>query len=99
MAASSNTQTVVEQFASILRRRCAVCFSILTPELTRHRQLVGARLTALHTVNVLRQVVATAQFATIEELIDLLKTVGQQLHDAQPKGKCTSRSHRNNEFR
>jgi translation initiation factor eIF-2B subunit beta len=56
-------------------------------QLTRHRQLVGARLTALQTVNVLRQVVATAHFATIEELIDLLKTVGQQLQDAQPKGK------------
>ncbi|KAF8590077.1 nagb/rpia/CoA transferase-like protein [Ramaria rubella] len=62
-------QSYVEQFAAILRRR----------------QLVGARLTALQTVNVLRQVVATAQFSTIEELIDLLKSVGQQLQDAQPK--------------
>ena len=48
---------------------------------------MGARLTALQTVNVLRQVVATAQFSTIEELINLLKAAGQQLQDAQPKGK------------
>lgn len=54
-----------------------------------HRQLLGARPTALQTVNVLRQVIATAQFSTIEELIDLLKAVGQQLQTAQPKGRMT----------
>jgi len=65
----SSGQRAVDQFASMLRRR----------------QLVGARLTALKTVHVLRQVIATAQFSSIGELIDLLKAAGRQLQNAQPK--------------
>jgi len=65
----SSGQTAVEQLASVLRRR----------------QLVGARLTALQTANILIQVVASAQFSTIDDLIWQLRETGRQLQDAQPK--------------
>jgi translation initiation factor eIF-2B subunit beta len=44
----------------------------------------------LETVLVLRQVITKARFSTIEELIELIKSVGRKLVEAQPKGNQTT---------
>lgn len=49
-------------------------------------QLVGAHATAMETVLLLRQIVSTARFSSIEQLIDTVKGVGRKLIAAQPKG-------------
>ncbi|KAF7778546.1 hypothetical protein Agabi119p4_2891 [Agaricus bisporus var. burnettii] len=61
----------VEVFASKLRRR----------------QIVGSRTTALETLLVLRQVITKARFANFEQLVDIIKSVGHKLIEAQPKGQ------------
>lgn len=50
------------------------------------RQVIGSRQTALETVLLLRQVVASAKFNSIEQLIGMVKGVGKRLIEAQPKG-------------
>ncbi|EGN95551.1 hypothetical protein SERLA73DRAFT_186627 [Serpula lacrymans var. lacrymans S7.3] len=62
-------QRVVENLASKLRRR----------------QVVGSRETALETVLVLRQVVSKARFSNIDQLVEVIRSVGRKLVDAQPK--------------
>lgn len=54
---------------------------------------MGSRRTALETVDVLSQVITNARFANIDELIELIKSVGRRLVEAQPKGayRCTIR--------
>jgi hypothetical protein len=49
-------------------------------------QVVGSRATALETVLVLRQVVSKARFSNIEQLVEIIRQVGRQLVEAQPKG-------------
>ncbi|KII89121.1 hypothetical protein PLICRDRAFT_40754 [Plicaturopsis crispa FD-325 SS-3] len=61
-------QRVVETLASKLRRR----------------QIVGSRATALETVIVLRQVVSKARFSNIQQLVEIIRTVGRRLIEAQP---------------
>ncbi|KAJ3506148.1 hypothetical protein NLJ89_g7025 [Agrocybe chaxingu] len=51
----------------------------------RRRQIVGSRATALETLLVLRQVIAKARFANIEQLVEIIRGVGRRLVDAQPK--------------
>jgi hypothetical protein len=61
------------------------------------RQVVGSRETALETVLVLRQVVTKARFQNINQLVEIIRSVGQKLIEAQPKGApqtsclCSSR--------
>jgi hypothetical protein len=50
------------------------------------RQVVGSRETALETVLVLRQVVTKARFQNINQLVEIIRSVGQKLIEAQPKG-------------
>jgi translation initiation factor eIF-2B subunit beta len=47
---------------------------------------VGSRVAALETVLVVRQVVTKAKFSNINQLIDIIRTVGRKLVEAQPKG-------------
>ncbi|KAF5373943.1 hypothetical protein D9758_000731 [Tetrapyrgos nigripes] len=63
------SQRVVEDLASRLRRR----------------QVVGSRQSALETLLVLRQVVSRARFSNVEQLVELIRSVGRRLVDAQPK--------------
>ncbi|KAF9447670.1 nagb/rpia/CoA transferase-like protein [Macrolepiota fuliginosa MF-IS2] len=51
----------------------------------RRRQIVGSRTTALETLLVLRQVVSKARFSNFEQLVEIIKTVGHRLVEAQPK--------------
>jgi len=50
------------------------------------RQVVGSRATALETLLVLRQVVSKARFSNIDQLVEIIRSVGRRLVDAQPKG-------------
>ena len=54
---------------------------------TRIRQIVGSRKAALETLLVLRQVVSKARFSNIEQLVEIIRSAGKRLVDAQPKGK------------
>lgn len=47
---------------------------------------MGSRTTALETLLVLRQVITKARFANFEQLVDIIKSVGHKLIEAQPKG-------------
>jgi len=51
----------------------------------RRRQVCGSRQAALETLFVLQKVVAEARFSQIEELLDLVKSIGARLVKAQPK--------------
>ncbi|CAE7089771.1 unnamed protein product, partial [Rhizoctonia solani] len=51
----------------------------------RRRQVSGAHDTAVETVLLLRQVVSTARFSSIEQLLSMLRSVGTRLVAAQPK--------------
>jgi len=51
----------------------------------RRRQVVGSRETALETALVLRQVVSKARFQNITQLVEIVRSVGQKLIEAQPK--------------
>ncbi|KAF8844858.1 nagb/rpia/CoA transferase-like protein [Paxillus ammoniavirescens] len=66
---SAANQRVVESLAARLRRR----------------QVVGSRETALETVFVLRQVVSKARFSNIDQLVEIIRSVGRKLVEAQPK--------------
>ncbi|KAJ3989177.1 hypothetical protein F5890DRAFT_1549814 [Lentinula detonsa] len=66
---STANQRIVEDLVSRLRRR----------------QLVGSRATALETLLVLRQVVSKARFSNIDQLVNIIRSVGRRLVDAQPK--------------
>jgi translation initiation factor eIF-2B subunit beta len=50
------------------------------------RQVVGSRQTALETALVLRQVVSKARFQNISQLVEIIRSVGRKLIEAQPKG-------------
>lgn len=50
-------------------------------------QVVGSQETALETVLVLRQVVSKARFSNIDQLVDIIRSVGRKLVEAQPKGE------------
>ncbi|THG94430.1 hypothetical protein EW026_g7043 [Hermanssonia centrifuga] len=52
----------------------------------RRRQVIGSREAALETVRVLRQVVSKARFSNIDQLVNLIRSVGKRLVEAQPKG-------------
>jgi len=61
------------------------------------RQVVGSRKTALETALVLRQVVSKARFQNITQLVEIIRSVGRKLIEAQPKGAtsthpCTAKS-------
>ncbi|KAG1877727.1 hypothetical protein DFJ58DRAFT_851096 [Suillus subalutaceus] len=62
-------QRVVDTLASRLRRR----------------QVVGSRETALETVLVLRQVISKVRFSNIDQLVEIIRSVGRKLVEAQPK--------------
>jgi translation initiation factor eIF-2B subunit beta len=49
-------------------------------------QLVGSHATALETVLLLRQVISSAKFTSLEQLVGIIKGVGKTLVEAQPKG-------------
>ncbi|KAG6855955.1 hypothetical protein H0H87_009072 [Tephrocybe sp. NHM501043] len=51
----------------------------------RRRQVVGSRATALETLLVLRQVVSKARFSNMEQLVEIIRSVGRRLVEAQPK--------------
>ena len=59
-------------------RRCCIDFT--------SRQVVGSREAALETLRLLRKVVSKARFSNIEQLINLIRSVGKRLVEAQPKG-------------
>lgn len=67
--ASAANQRIVENLAARLRRR----------------QVKGSRETALETVLVLRQVVSKARFSNIDQLVEIIRSVGRKLVEAQPK--------------
>jgi len=50
------------------------------------RQVVGSRETALETALVLRQVISKARFQNINQLVEIIRSVGRKLIEAQPKG-------------
>ena len=56
-------------------------------KLILYRQVKGSREAALETVLLLRQVVASARFSSIEQLLGIVKGVGRRLVEAQPKGE------------
>jgi translation initiation factor eIF-2B subunit beta len=51
-----------------------------------HRQVIGSREAALETVLLLRQVVSKARFSNIDQLVEIIQSVGRILVEAQPKG-------------
>jgi len=51
----------------------------------RRRQVVGSRRAALETLLVLRQVVSKARFTNIDQLVEIIRSVGRRLVEAQPK--------------
>jgi len=51
----------------------------------RRRQVVGSRETALETALVLRQIVSKARFQNITQLVEIIRSVGRKLIEAQPK--------------
>lgn len=51
------------------------------------RQIVGSRKAALETLIVLRQVVSKARFSNIEQLVEIIRSAGRRLVEAQPKGE------------
>ncbi|KAG8934596.1 GCD complex subunit gcd7 [Tulasnella sp. 418] len=53
----------------------------------RRRQVAGAHQTASETVLVLRSVISSAKFSSLEQLVSIIKSVGRVLVDAQPKGE------------
>jgi translation initiation factor 2B subunit (eIF-2B alpha/beta/delta family) len=62
-------------------------YCVCTGRLTEsRRQVTGAHDTAVETVLLLRQVVSTARFSSIEQLLAMLRSVGTRLIAAQPKG-------------
>ncbi|PSR81497.1 hypothetical protein PHLCEN_2v6355 [Hermanssonia centrifuga] len=65
-------------------------YSSLTLILTR--QVIGSREAALETVRVLRQVVSKARFSNIDQLVNLIRSVGKRLVEAQPKGQPRKQS-------
>ena len=48
--------------------------------------MIGSNQTALETALLLRVVVSNAKFKTIDELLEIVKSVGQLLTNSQPKG-------------
>lgn len=56
------------------------------------RQVCGSRQAALETLFVLQKVVSEAHFSHIDELLDLVKSIGARLVRAQPKGAKTTPS-------
>ena len=48
--------------------------------------MIGSNQTALETALLLRIVVSNAKFKTIDELLEIVKSVGQLLTNSQPKG-------------
>ncbi|KAK0211020.1 eukaryotic translation initiation factor 2B beta subunit [Desarmillaria ectypa] len=69
MTSDAADQRIVESLALRLRRR----------------QVVGSRASALETLLVIRQVVAKARFSNFEQLVDIIRSVGRRLVEAQPK--------------
>lgn len=51
----------------------------------RRRQVVGSRKAALETLLVLRQVVSRSRFTNIGQLVEIIRSVGRRLVEAQPK--------------
>ncbi|KAG6837272.1 bifunctional tryptophan synthase trp1 [Arthromyces matolae] len=51
----------------------------------RRRQVIGSRAAALETLLVLRQVVSKARFSNMEQLVEIIRSVGRRLVNAQPK--------------
>ncbi|KAF8637339.1 hypothetical protein AX17_002840 [Amanita inopinata Kibby_2008] len=51
----------------------------------RRRQVVGSHAAAMETLLVLRQVVSKAKFSNINQLVDIIRSVGRKLVEAQPK--------------
>ncbi|CAG7846243.1 Probable translation initiation factor eIF-2B subunit beta AltName: Full=eIF-2B GDP-GTP exchange factor subunit beta [Serendipita indica DSM 11827] len=51
----------------------------------RRRQLAGAQESAIETTLLIKYIVAHAKFATIHELIAIIKAAGRRLVEAQPK--------------
>ena len=49
-------------------------------------QIVGSRNVALATAALVQAIVRTAKFSTIDQLVTLLKAVGNKLVEANPKG-------------
>jgi len=85
------SQRFVENLASKLRRRYV--FPLTNDKDSLHgycRQVVGSRQSALETVLVLRQVVSKARFSNFEQLVEIIRSVGRRLVEAQPKGECQS---------
>lgn len=84
------SQRAVENLAAKLRRRSVSLRVHLfqSPKFTSplHSQVVGSRETALETILVLRQVVSKARFSNIDQLVEIIRSVGRKLVDAQPKG-------------
>ncbi|WVQ84436.1 hypothetical protein IAT38_006588 [Cryptococcus sp. DSM 104549] len=57
----------------------ALCTSL------RRRQIVGSLNVALATAALIQNIVRSARYSTIDELLSLIKTVGRKLIDANPK--------------
>jgi translation initiation factor eIF-2B subunit beta len=57
----------------------------------RRRQIVGSRQAALETVLVLRQVISKARFSNFDQLVEMIRSVGRRLVEAQPKGSYRSK--------
>src|SRR5712671_7652291 len=85
-------QLPVEALAVKLRRRYAmrpaarILSTVTKGQRSITRQVVGSRETALETALVLRQVVSKARFQNITQLVEIIRSVGRKLIEAQPKG-------------
>jgi translation initiation factor eIF-2B subunit beta len=82
------SQRSVEILASKLRRRLVLTILLehILVDIEITRQIVGSRAAALETLLVLRQVVSKARFSNMDQLVEIIRTVGRRLVDAQPKG-------------
>ncbi|KAI9179627.1 GCD complex subunit gcd7 [Blastocladiella emersonii ATCC 22665] len=70
---SARVQTAIELFISQLRRR----------------QIQGSHAVSEKMLDILRMVVSSGKWGTVNVLIDLIKLVGKRCQDAQPMELCT----------
>jgi len=54
----------------------------------KRRELVGSNATALHTVDLLRMMISKKKYNTVQEMIDLIRSVGRTLTNAHPIELC-----------
>ncbi|KAL7746372.1 GCD complex subunit gcd7 [Sorochytrium milnesiophthora] len=85
---SGKVEGMLVDFIDQLRRRRVLFLPYTSAALIKDvcvfRQICGSHCVAEKTLEVLRQVVSSAKWPTVQVLIDLIKLIGKRFQDAQP---------------